>query len=517
MIDDPLSDLHWRPDIICFFSAKLTRWGPDGLVFLKGVAPPIEEAIRALAASYDEPRGREWHSLEGAALVSRVETLLSDLGISRDQVLLVLDNTETLARSAEDEQRLAASIEAITKRLARVLITSRRRERMEARPVEVPPLSLEEGVSLIGRLADIYHASAIQRAGSAGRRKLVNALGGHPIKIDACCRLVGRYGHSLDRAKSQVLSNEDLGTFLYEDAWARVSDEQRLGLVTLAQFGDSLSGELIHFICGELELDVSEVLSALEETKFAVRFDYSTKFDLRLEDSALPFLRSAFDRLPNAAKERVQSASAKASQRRSELLSAQETAVSDRISDAFRTDAAKAAWQAAARGQLEDAVFWYEEAVKADPANAQLLDRFAFFLAAKVRQIDRAWLIAQEACDLDPNFGDAFFTAGHIAASRADVASADEHLDRARRLGVLPHRCALQRARARLRSVEVEEEAVRGRPLNLTQRLRDVEELLRAADLPSLGDERDHKHQYEVNQVLRRSRAISKRFGLQSF
>jgi hypothetical protein len=65
-------------------------------VILKGVTPPIDDALRALAAVYEEPTGREWFTFSGEKLVARTETLLRDLGLRRDQVLLVLDNTEPL-------------------------------------------------------------------------------------------------------------------------------------------------------------------------------------------------------------------------------------------------------------------------------------------------------------------------------------------------------------------------------------------------------------------------------------
>ncbi len=514
IVDGGYSTVTWRPEVICFFSAKLTRWGPDGLAFLKGVAPPLEDAVRALAAVYEEPKGREWHNISGDKLISRAETLLHDLGLKRSQILLVLDNTETLARSADDEVKLAGAIEQITKRLARVLITSRRRERMEARPVEVPPLSLNEAQRLAERLAESYGATPILQAGAPGRRKLVSALGCLPIKIEACCRLVGRFGYKLERAQQQVLSDSDLGRFLYDDAWARISRPERMALVALAQMGDSLSGDLIHFISSELQVDQSSVVSALEETKFATRFDYATQFDVRLQASALAFLSTAAERLSPAEKAAVGLAVAHASQRRAELIRAHGRTVYDRVPQAFRTDAAKAARQAVMQGHPDDAIFWYEEALKVEPGNAQLLDRFAFFLATKVRNLDRAWLLVEEACRLDPEYGDGFFNAGHIAASRGDVRTADERLKAARKLGISAHRCNLQMARARVRDVEIATDRGTGRPHEATSRLQEASKLLLKADLLWRDNELDRKHQYEVEQVRLKARALGRRFGI---
>jgi hypothetical protein len=139
---------------------------------------------------------------------------------------------------------------------------------------------------------------------------------------------------------------------------------------------------------------------------------------------------------------------------------------------------------------------------------------FAFFLSSQVRDFERAWLLADQACKVDSSYADAFFTAGHIAASRADVRVADERLDKAKNLGFPAHRCDLQRARVRLRELEREIDESNARPLDLTPRLKEISRLLRAASLPSLGDDHDRKHQYEVTDALKKTRTIARRYGL---
>jgi Tfp pilus assembly protein PilF len=510
LLENEPVDITWKPDVICFFSAKLTRWGPDGLIFLRGIEPSIDEAVRTLAAVYEVPSGKEWYSSSGKQLIGRVETLLQGLGIKRTQVLLILDNTETMARSFSDEKVLAEAIEYITKRLARVLITSRRRERMEARPIEVPRLSHEEGVSLIVRLAERYGAAAVLQTGDAGRRKLVEDLKGHPIKIDACCRLVGRFGHGLDRAKQQVLGNSDLSSFLYDDAWARISQEQRLAVVSLAQMGESLSGELIQFICAELSVDQGQVVAALEETKFATRFDYATEFDVRLEADALSFLQAAHEKLGSSERTIVSKAVAEASRRRAELLRAHSASDNVIFTEAFRTDAARAAYQASERGTVEDATFWFEEAVRVDSSNGALLERFAYFLASKARDLDRAKRIAEEACRLNESHAAAFYTAGYVAASQGGTSHADEMLEAAEKLGYASHLCKLQQIRARLTEVEDASNKSSDPPVNVTRSLYQARRLLADVTLPSLGDERDRKHDYDVKQATRKLQTLER-------
>lgn len=196
-----------------------------------------------------------------------------------------------------------------------------------------------------------------------------------------------------------------------------------------------------------------------------------------------------------------------ASKRYREILAAHDSLVSDRISQAFRTDAAKAAKQAAARNAYEDAIFWYDEAIKVDAGNSALLDRYAFFLSVKGRDNLRAFALARQACEIAPSDPECHFTAGCIAASLGDVPSADRYLGTANDLGFAPHRCELHRARARVRAIEFSEQSKGGKPTIRIPR----SEIMRHIEGATLSDATgylDGKHMDEVDRLRTRVAAL---------
>jgi hypothetical protein len=497
----------WQPDVICYFTAKQTRWGPQGLQILHGIVPPLEDAIRDLVRCYGENLDKSWFEGSVDKLIAKAVTALTDLGLDRDGVLLVLDNTETLASSATEEQGFARTVGLISRRLARVLVTSRRREQMEAYPLLVPNLSENEGIALLERLSIEYDAGPLRQSGRPTKRKLVNKFGGRPLLLDVFARLVGRFQYSLESARDSVLrlASDDLGIFLYNDVWGRIEPDQRLVFTTLGQLGDSISGKLVEYVCSELDVQHSVLLDAFEKTRFGSILDYSTSYDLIIDPSARAFLASKFNGLGIPERKKVESAATNAGRRNRALLSAHTSGVTDRVAQAFRTDAAKAAKIAAARGDNEDAVFWYEEAINADVGNSALLGRFAYFLAKDAFDLPRAYVLAKESCTLDDADADCYFTTGHIAASVGEVAQCDRYADRARDLGFSPYRCSLQKAKARVVSLEKQQPS-EPKP-GIDAPFRDNHEIRQHLEDAAIADPRgplDAKHMRELERLKNR-------------
>jgi hypothetical protein len=505
-VDPPV----WRPEVICFFSAKQTRWGSEGLQILHGIVPPIEDAIRELVRSCEDRLDNSWYEPSVETLVAKARTMLTDLGISRDDVLLILDNTETLASSASEEAEFARAVGLISRSLGRVLVTSRRREQMEAYPILVPSLSESEGVALLERLAVEYQAKPLAQSGRPAKRKLTSKFGGRPLLLDVFARLVGRFQYSLDSARDAVLrlASDDLGTFLYDDTWGRMSREERLAFVALGQLGDTISGRLVEFVCSELNVQHSMLLDSYEKTRFGSRLDYSTSYDLVIDPSARAFLAQKFNNLSPTDRRLVETAAAKAGKRHRDLLRAHASKITDRVVQAFRTDAAKAAKIAAARGDVEDAIFWFEEAIKADVSNPALMHRFAFFLSKKGKNLERAYALAKQACELDLNDDDCHFTAGCIAASLGEVLQADQFLARAESLGFSAPRCALQRAKARVRAME--RSYNNGEPPDAKTRA-DTRRHIRDAEVDDPQNWLDEKHVRELRRLENRLEALHRR------
>lgn len=72
-----------------------------------------------------------------------------ELDLLRKDHLLIIDNAETLIESEADREALGKEIKEISRRVGRVLITSRRREILGADPVEVEALSARDAVTFL--------------------------------------------------------------------------------------------------------------------------------------------------------------------------------------------------------------------------------------------------------------------------------------------------------------------------------------------------------------------------------
>jgi len=458
ILGDEIPVPSWRPEIIAFYSAKETRWGPDGLQQLKGATLEVEEAAREIARVFEERLDKSWYEGSGKSIIDKATTLMASAGCGRDSILLVLDNAETLTKKQTDEDELGRLISYLGKRLCRVLVTSRRRERMEARPVQVPALDDETGEALLRKLGAEYGANQLISAGGSTLRRINKQFTGRPILLDVFARLVGRYGYSIDHGIESVhgMAGGDLGEFLYQDAWNRTDARTREALLVLGQLGSSVTEEVLSWTCSETLVTQESLFAALEETRFGNVYDYGQRLELNFDTSARTFLGEKFHKLDKngEAHKRVERAAGNVRKRNEQYLRVQHVGVIDRVARAFQCEAAKAAHRAYRQGDYQQAETWFEEAIRVDRGNAALLDRFARFLALKRQDTKRGAMIAKMACDADPRDADAHFTAGLISARMGDVSSTDRFMNLAKGLGKPEHSCILQRAWARCNSLK---------------------------------------------------------------
>jgi tetratricopeptide (TPR) repeat protein len=455
LLDEP-AGITWFPDVITFYSAKQTRWSPEGLVYLKGVEPAILEGVRTLAKLLETRLDKSWFQDDAAAVVSRAITLFTGAGIRRDQILIVVDNTETLTRNSGDERQLAQVIGKLS-RLGRVLLTSRRREAIEARPVEISMMDEETGCRLLRALAQQASAPCISSAGDAKLKQISRKLSGRPLLLEVFARHATKPGASLERSLDLVLkaAEDELGDFLYADAWERLPEEHRTVFFALEALGGHADNQTVAWICTEAEVPQSIWIDkAFQETRFGSMQSYGASFDLQLELGTRKFLAGKLAAVPTDQKARVRAIADKVTRRQRQLLAAATAQVEDRIVQAFRSAPAKAAWLAAKAGNVEDALLWHEEAVKVDPQNAALWERYAWFVRTKTGNEALAMTCAQKACELAPDDPEANYTAGWIAAGQGNPEQADRYLERAREHGKAAHMCHLQRARARIQRAE---------------------------------------------------------------
>lgn len=468
-----LPDVLWRPDIICFFTAKMTRWTATGLKHIRGTAPAVVEAVRRVAHAVQERHPPEWYTAEPLEVINKVEGLLQRVSVRRENVLLVIDNTETLVRATSDEKELNLILSRIAARVGRVIMTSRRHEAVEARSIRVEPLPEEDGAMLLQRLATAYHAKPLASAGDAGRRRFSRRMSGRPLLLEIFARRAAIPGISLETALEHVLQSAgaDLGLFLFEDAWRRMPEPVRSVFLALSQFQDGIDNQVVGRTCSALGIAHDDWTSAFEETRFGSIISHGSSYEVALSQDVLRYLGTKYDALPAAERTRLREVSKRVEVAVRALHEAAEAAVPDRSHEAYRSDAAKAARLAAARYQHEEALRWYEEAVTLDEHNAALWDRYAWYLLIVLGHVERAKECAARAVELAPKDADATFTAGMVAARLGEIAEADAFLQRAEESGKPRHLCLVQRARARVVGIEALPINQRGKHRAETRRL----------------------------------------------
>ncbi|WP_413502096.1 ATP-binding protein [Serratia proteamaculans] len=136
----------YRPTLITFYTAKKTRWGINGLEHISaqnvGVSDVALEIARMLT---NETLDRSWFEKTPLEAIQKLGGLQNEMKISRDEHLIILDNTETMAKNDSDIQALAKQINELSRRVGRVILTSRRREQIEAFPIQTENWTEELG------------------------------------------------------------------------------------------------------------------------------------------------------------------------------------------------------------------------------------------------------------------------------------------------------------------------------------------------------------------------------------
>jgi len=295
------------PSVISYYTAKMTRWTSDGLVHFKGVSDAMEDSVRELLFCLYPFIGKDWYKISGTPLIDKVAGEMAEQGFKRDDVLLVLDNTETLATSPLEVNELSEFLKRAGKKIGRVIITSRRREFLPATPIKVSGLSDDEALRLMRRLASEYAAVAINQAGDPKLRQVCAQLTNKPLLIDTLVKYIARSGTGIEAALEQVLkkTSDELLEFLYEDAWMRMNDLHRRVFLILVSLANPIDGRCIGDTCQEVGLQHVEFQSGLDETYFATVTDRGATYDLEIVDLAKQFFRKQVLKLDSAGQDEI--------------------------------------------------------------------------------------------------------------------------------------------------------------------------------------------------------------------
>lgn len=488
------------PSIVSYFSAKMTRWTDQGLVHLQGISGAMEDCVRELMFCLVPVLDKSYYQLSGTALIDKVVTEFKQQGFDHHDVLIVLDNTETLATSPEGIEALGVFLKQVGRKLGRVLLTSRRREQTAFEPLQVSALSDSECISLMRRLAEEHSTVAILQAGDATLRKYSNKLGNKPLLIDILVKYLAQSTIGIEDAVDQVFrkSSDQLQEFLYEDAWLRINELQRDVFLVLVSAAVPLDGRCVGDACALVEIQHIEFQKALDETYFGMVTDFGDHYDLQLVDLAEQFFRGKLKRRSEADRERIKEFAREVDRLATDRQHAQQEYRSDRVAEAFRSSYAKAAKIAAERGDLTGAEDNFQLALLEEPMNSSLHDRFAWFLLNRLQRPDLALPQAERASSLDPDSADASLTLALCWYRLNELEKGDAAIKAAQKKGKAVALCQLRMGIARYYAARAAGSTVRGQEL-LQDGKRYIQEALRAHDpqSPYLAKNRREAYRYE--------------------
>ncbi len=439
------------PSIISFYTAKRTKWTEEGLVHFRGISGAMEDGVRELMYSLYPVLGKEWYKIQGRALIDRVAGELRAQKFTRDDVLLIIDNTETLATSTQDAEELAEFLSRVGKSVGRVVITSRRREVMAAVPIQVSQLSETEALLLIQKLGKELGARAIMQAGEPRLRRACKQIMHKPLLIDTLARYIARSGSSIDDGLNHILgkTNDKLLEFLYEDAWERMNSSVQEVFIVLVMLATPLDSKSVGEACREAEVLHSEFLSSLEETYFASLVDHGDTYELEIVELAKKFFMRQKSGLSKESAGRLEKIAFKVDKLANERFEIEKNYRQDRVADAFQSDYAKAAKISVMKKDYIAAKDNFELALLEEPLNSALHERYASFLLRNLGKATLAQPPAEQAVQLGPESADAWLTLGLVQYKLGKLEEGDIAMDNARKFGKADALCHLRKAIAR--------------------------------------------------------------------
>ncbi|MEW9572615.1 hypothetical protein ABQJ54_12725 [Rhodanobacter sp. Si-c] len=443
--------VEWRPRVISFYTAKRSQFGVDGLAPIGMGQPHLMDLLSHLyVLLFEEYPDRDFYRKSvGAAAMLMQERMRNELGLEKNEHLIIIDNAETLIENETERDQLGQEIKDVARRLGRIIVTSRRREVLGADPVEVKPLSTVEAVKFLrARGQDKLKISAIKKASDIELIDVVQGLERRPLVLDAFLNALNDPNYNtLSKAKERVagMLRKDLGSFLFSDAWVRLSKDMRRLLVLMTRVADVHDSQSLKICANVCDISINDAERAIEESsgiasvvniEGGVQISFSNNFLDFCSDKAI------------VTQEEIN----RAKQLYTQFLRRARAFTGDRVKEAFRIPVAKAAHRALAEGDISAAKSLYEQAVVTDSTNGFLFDRFAYFLFHEYRDMSAALHNAKIATGLQPNEGELWFTRGMIEARLGEVRSAEASLSRAEKFGVPKFRCSLQLAWAYLKA-----------------------------------------------------------------
>lgn len=445
----------WHPALIVFYTAKRWQWGLDGLEPIGVGSPHLFELLVhmyvLIFSVYPEKSFYKKSVAEASAFLA--QRMAEGASLKKANVLIIIDNAETLIRSEEDRAILGKEVLEVSKRLGKVLLTSRRRELVAATPVPLGDLTLEEASQFLEDRGRKLRISLITKAKSEDLREAIDLIERRPLVLEAFVSAAAApMNKTLKAAATAVraMLRRDLGEFLFADAWARLKPEVRTLLLLMTRVGDVHDAQSLRICASTAGVAIRKAEEVLDESGgIASVVNMDGDVNITFSRNFLDYANGRGKSHPDSPREDQVS---KAQSDYSRFIQQARKFTGDRIGEAFRTPQAKAAHAARKKGDFEECRKLFDQAILTDSTNPWLFDRFAYFLFHDLRDYEGALHYAKRAVDLSPDEGEIWYTRGVIEARMGSFRDCTNSMDRAEKLGIEVDRCSIQRCWAYLKA-----------------------------------------------------------------
>lgn len=453
-------DLHvdWRPSLVLFYTAKRWQWGLNGLQPISGGQPHLLELLAHLhVLLFGGYPSSDFYRFDVAQAATNLQAKIKgELKVQKSEILVVIDNAETLIESDEERAVLRKELTEICKRIGRVLITSRRNEHIEAKPIGVDVLSEKEALLFLRDRAEKLKIGIVKKATDTALSEAILQLERRPIVLSTFANALADPGiKKIDEAVRRVskMLRKDLGDFLFADAWSRLGQDVRRLLLLMTRIGDAHDDQSLRICADIVGISGQIAEQALEESGgIASMVSCNGALQITFSKNFLEFAREKSIKLSSGVQSPSPEEISKAQVQYSAFVKNVRLFSGNRNGQTFRTPQAKAALRAHQEGKIDECRRLFEAAVKTDSSNGWLSHRFSFFLFKDVHDYPAALVEAKRSVDLLPSEGTVWLTRGLIEARLGDVRACELSVTKAEEFGVPWPQCSIQRAWAYLKS-----------------------------------------------------------------
>ena len=487
LLEGSLPEITWQPVLITFFTAKKTRWGIGGLEYLNTESIGVLDLVRHMAMLLGQgDLESQWYKSDERTSIDRLANLLSDLKISRDSHFIILDNTETMIESVAEQQQLAAGIKLLAKKIGRVLFTSRRAEVIEAHPLQIEPWSEEESADYLKKRGQILRCEQINRSGLPTLKSYGRKLGNKPIVLEAFVQ-AAKQNTSLENAFVHVLKlqREDLGAFLYEDAWERLSNELKYLLLLMTRVADLHDNISLGLCCEQVGVTAMSADDAIRESHgIASHASYLGQSEIVFNPQFMRFCQDRTIEVDDMPRPTPKDADLIQKAYR-DTVKAQGPRSGEWSLIALRSRYARQGWRCFEAKDRDEAIKSFQKAIEDDGDNGLLRAKYALVLWT-YRMYVEALEQANFAVKFETKNPECWFIKAKIEIDRGDTNTAMISIKHAENFGKNKHLCDLLRAHAfvfwkdsiRITTVEPAryETDANGRDITIDERI--VEEII---------------------------------------